>query len=711
MNKQALALAVGLAMVQPQAVSALSLGDVRVESALSQPLRARIDLQDIAANELSDLSIRVASESLFQRMGMERPFVLNNLKFDTVLYGNQPALMIHTRYPFNEPFLHVLLEVSHQNQVVLQEYTLMPEMPQAQASSRADAGRRYAVKRGDTLFKIANRFRYAGTTSNQMMLAIVQRNPGAFIRGDGNRLKANVDMIIPSRQTVNAVSRRDAQSFRERLVKKNLSEKTLGKQPFVQPERSTESLSELEQARQHLKSLREKARDVSATLQKPELTERVIKDESLADQGDDFSVSQSTIRRLNAQLEVKELKIAELQMRLARLNKKMLVEQEATVRPDIHTTDTEKTSVVDATTLEASRDFKPALVVAPTSLAQHTIDMAGLPKAKSGSPSPGDADERAANTATSNNQQRTHQPVMIKEVQQLPHTSSAPVSSTVTTHTVDTVAASANNNAVQAAVLPEAKQDVAPTNDSATQVEAPIASVEAPVEQAIGVSGVAPSAASPNSVLPDNDVDKPTDLLAMLTSPLALYLELAAFVLLAFVWLYARHQRRKWRLVDDVVRDLEVKRAEEGREKLLWDKLVYAPHDWMIALPEAMEQEVAPEAESKEPTQLPDVEQLEALLKNDKMKVRQSASRHQPVFPASFLDDEDTHTPLADEANETNNEQMVRETSAMPSVEDSPSALPGTQVEILRRQIDEMQRMLESLQQHRSYLEQQRDAA
>lgn len=671
MNKHALGLAVGLAVMQPQAVHALSLGEVKVESVLSQPLRARIDLHDIAVNDLSDVNIQVASENLFRRMGMERSFTVNNLKFDTVLYGDQPALLIHTRYPFKDPFLHIVLEVSHQNQVILQEYTLMPDMPQAQSPVRTDAGRRYVVKRGDTLFKIASRFRYAGTNTNQMMLAILQRNPRAFVRGDGNRLKANVEMTIPARQVVNTVTRRDAQAFRGRLVKDNFSKKALAKQPVAQPERSVDALNELEKTRQHLTALQDQTRDVKTALQTSETD---------VQQHADASVSQPTINRLKTQLDVKDLKIAELQMRLARLNKTLLVEQATTTGSEpVASTPT----VFDATTLEETSDFEPKLVIAPTSLAQHTIAMSGLPQAKAGAPSPGDADEGAVNAGTSRRQQ-THKPIVITEVQQpsrqLQHAQlQQPVTAIMAVESEPVIARQSIQHSTVVVPDTPAAPTKAESRSTAEALSQPASIAIAPVQAVAAVS--APMTVSPASLL-DNEADASNDLLAALTSPLALYLELGAFFLLAVVWLYARHQRRKWRLVDDVVRDLEAKRAEQGREKLLWDKLVYAPDDWLIELPELPESNIpAPQEQS----QLPDVEQLEALLRHDKQPFK--------VPP----------------------ETVTQEVAAVNAV--SVGQLPqeqgdqNDQVEALRRQIDEMQQMLNNLQQHRADLERQRDAA
>lgn len=649
MNKHALALAVGLAVMQPQAVHALILGEVQIESELSQPLRARIDLHDIAVNDLPDLSVRVASENLFQRMGMERSLALNNLTLDTVLYGDQPTLLIHTRYPFNEPFLHVLLEVSHQNQVVVQEYMLMPELPKVQSQLRADTRRRYSVKRGDTLFKIASRFRYSGTNSNQMMLAILQRNPRAFVRGDGNRLKANVEMTIPARQVVTDVSPRQAQVFRAQLVKSKLSEFVLSKQPAAQPERALEALTEIDQARQHVQALKQK----NATVEQRLTTAIPVEKTPTADAGEQSN------DQLVSQLEVKTLKIAELQMRLARLNKKLLM-QEA-----------EEAQAIRETTYD-----KPASD-------EHVIDIIALTTMPS-----------AASLSSENK---------LKETQAQPVATESRLNEPVTITTVETGTGTGLDieKDLQTSPKPEASSaepigeptaniptDLPMVSDLLAQLNA-VDAVQS--EQSVSTSQeVSTSPATVTATATAIDVPGVETLskriYALLTSPWVLYLELAALVTLLGVWLYARHRRRQreWRLVDDVVRDLEIKRIEEGRIKMVWSKLVFAPDHWLIDLPESTERST-PTRQEHTQSQLPDVEQLEALLRHDK----------QPFKVPS--------------------EAVTQEVAAVNAV--SVDQLPqeqddqNDQVEALRRQIDEMQQMLNNLQQHRADLERQRDAA
>ncbi len=54
-------------------VWALGLGDIRLSSALNEPLRAEIELLSAVPEELDNLSVTLASADTFERFGLDRP--------------------------------------------------------------------------------------------------------------------------------------------------------------------------------------------------------------------------------------------------------------------------------------------------------------------------------------------------------------------------------------------------------------------------------------------------------------------------------------------------------------------------------------------------------------------------------------------------------------------------------------------------------------
>jgi len=240
-------------------VWALGLGDIRLSSALNEPLRAEIQLLSATPEELANLKVTLAPPATFERYGLDRPFYLTRLQFSVVDAGpnGQSRVRITSPEPMTEPFVTFLVEATWSRGRMLREYTVLLDPPtfapppsarssqSVTAPSRAvqaDSGRieRPAepaatplpapaapgdttvfdtapgsdvhVQRGDTLWEIASRVRPDNRVSmNQMMVAIYEANPEAFV-GNLNRLNAGATLRIPSADDIFRISRGDATS-------------------------------------------------------------------------------------------------------------------------------------------------------------------------------------------------------------------------------------------------------------------------------------------------------------------------------------------------------------------------------------------------------------------------------------------------------------------------------------------------------------------
>lgn len=139
-------------------VLALGLGDIRLQSALNEPLRAEIDLLAATSEELDHLTVQLASAETFKRYGLDRPYFLADMAFDIVKSGTNTGniIRIRTRGPVTEPFVTFLVEAIWSRGRLLREYTLLldpptfappPVTPSTQAvtaptrSTQSDAGR------------------------------------------------------------------------------------------------------------------------------------------------------------------------------------------------------------------------------------------------------------------------------------------------------------------------------------------------------------------------------------------------------------------------------------------------------------------------------------------------------------------------------------------------------------------------------------------
>lgn len=239
---------------------ALGLGELELDSALNQPLKAEIAL--VEAEDLSQWEIKpkLASPQDFESAGVDRVFFLTKIDFKV----DGDKIVLSTREPVTEPFLNFLVELNWPAGRVLREYTVLLDPPTFADNSVAplsvttpatvdtvyveqpgtetveqteivttgssvdrqdwtqepSAPGTYKVKPNDTLWNIALQNRPDRSVSPQrMMVAIQQANPDAFIGGNINRLKTHKVLRIPGIDEVNAIAEQQAMAEVERQNK------------------------------------------------------------------------------------------------------------------------------------------------------------------------------------------------------------------------------------------------------------------------------------------------------------------------------------------------------------------------------------------------------------------------------------------------------------------------------------------------------------
>lgn len=244
-------------------VYAAGLGKLTVLSALGQPLRAEIELTSVSKNEAGALIAKLASAEAFRQANVDFHASLLSLRFNVENRGERQLIRVTSSQPLNEPFVDMLLELNGPNGRLIREYTFLldpPDLRTAQTSTvapavvpqleparaqavpdsrqRAPAARRaqtdgatrsasapipsagadagaaeYEVRTGDTLTKIATRMKPAAVSLDQMLVALYQTNPDAFIEKNMNRLKAGQILDVPSEEAAAAVSAATARSM------------------------------------------------------------------------------------------------------------------------------------------------------------------------------------------------------------------------------------------------------------------------------------------------------------------------------------------------------------------------------------------------------------------------------------------------------------------------------------------------------------------
>lgn len=213
-------------------VSALGLGELKLNSALNEPLDAEIRLLNVGELGEAEILAGLAPAVDYANAGIDREQVHNSLVFrlDFAAAGG-PLLRVMSNKPIREPYLDLLVDVQWPSGRLLREYTLLLDLPvfsresslerafQAEGAPRSTApaprprytapadfqdnepppvasGDEYLVNSGDTLWSIASRISGNGSV-HRTMSAIHQLNPDAFIGGDINLLRSGHVLRLP----------------------------------------------------------------------------------------------------------------------------------------------------------------------------------------------------------------------------------------------------------------------------------------------------------------------------------------------------------------------------------------------------------------------------------------------------------------------------------------------------------------------------------
>jgi len=255
-------LLVGLLLLAPTLVHALGLGDIRLGSALNQPLSADIEIVGASVDELGQVRAALASRDVFAHAGVDAPQFLSSLTFAVGKdSAGRPVVQVRSNEPITEPFVTFLVELTWPRGHLVREYTVLldppvfeakptpaaavaaprtgettsaaaggisrgpaPSEPAATAAEAAapaavarpaavtsavSAGE-YRVVAKDSLSSIARR---SGATTqpeiNRLMIATFRANPSAF-DGNINRLHKGAVLRIPGSEEWSGVSSADA---------------------------------------------------------------------------------------------------------------------------------------------------------------------------------------------------------------------------------------------------------------------------------------------------------------------------------------------------------------------------------------------------------------------------------------------------------------------------------------------------------------------
>src|SRR5437660_2223457 len=126
------------ALAIPPSALALGLGKLTVDSALGQPLNARIELTSVSRDELESLSAKIADPSLYRQNNLTYQGVLARTRVGIDYVAGNPVLKISSASAVNEPFLDLMVELNWASGRVVREYTFLLDPPGVAAPSVAE---------------------------------------------------------------------------------------------------------------------------------------------------------------------------------------------------------------------------------------------------------------------------------------------------------------------------------------------------------------------------------------------------------------------------------------------------------------------------------------------------------------------------------------------------------------------------------------------
>lgn len=217
----------------PLVLQAAELGKLHVISAIGQPLKAEIELIDIADGEFDTLSALVAGDQAYASLNLSKPSFYDQIVIQAAKNLNGlPVLVLSSSQSIDESFLNILIQLSGSHTQIVREYALLLDHPipaeQEVVSPSIDvpqpivqenenenvspAQDYYQVSKGESLLAIAQKAGYERGL-NKAILALFKANPHAFNAKNINGLRQGAKLHIPSAAEVMAIDATKAYQF------------------------------------------------------------------------------------------------------------------------------------------------------------------------------------------------------------------------------------------------------------------------------------------------------------------------------------------------------------------------------------------------------------------------------------------------------------------------------------------------------------------
>ena len=231
----------GLLILCAKSAIAVELDQLQINSYINEPLDASITVLGVNEYELADIEFTLASQKDYLKLlGTNRPRNLDKIKLEVITdEEDRHQLRITSRRRVREPIFSFLLKVTDRQGSFIKTYTLLMD-PRTEPSTEPAEEIKPIVLTEVTSFEedadhpapkpLENRKRiqvgnrgisiiaqnsdlHEKFSVYQIMRAFYLDNPGAFEKGNINKLTSGITLLVPTDALVGEVSRQQAVNF------------------------------------------------------------------------------------------------------------------------------------------------------------------------------------------------------------------------------------------------------------------------------------------------------------------------------------------------------------------------------------------------------------------------------------------------------------------------------------------------------------------
>ena len=220
------------------------LGGVVIKSNLGEPLRAEIEL---SGSDGEVQRVGLAALDTFRELKVDYAPLLSSLRFTLAQRANgRPYIRVTSLAPISEPYLRFVVEAKMSSSRSVREYTVLldpvdyalpsspapaavrpqgerltpalaPRLPAVPRAERDVLPRaapdRISVRPGQTLNQLAASLALPDVSLRQVMAALLEANPQAFVAGNPDQLRAGARLKVPPLSQIRTLGRERSNSI------------------------------------------------------------------------------------------------------------------------------------------------------------------------------------------------------------------------------------------------------------------------------------------------------------------------------------------------------------------------------------------------------------------------------------------------------------------------------------------------------------------